>query len=92
MPTGKLIKWNEDRGFGFIQPAGASVSEPDLFVHITSMPGQRAPEALGVAVSYEVVADERSGKSRAVGVSYLSGGDGGGRPVIGEPVRYRDRA
>lgn len=42
MPSGKIIKWMTDRGFGFIQEDGAREKGGD-FVHITSMPDHDAP-------------------------------------------------
>ena len=59
-----IVKWfNAQKGFGFIQPdAGGS----DIFVHIGA--GRRAGLrglAEGQKISYEVVVDNRSGKSSA---------------------------
>jgi cold shock CspA family protein len=70
MQTGKITKWNEERGFGFIRATGAPLSESDIFVHITALPDQRAPDRLDVAVSFEMAADAQ-GRPRAVAVNYL---------------------
>jgi CspA family cold shock protein len=58
------VKWfNAQKGFGFIQPDDGG---PDVFVHISAV--ERAglrelPE--GQKVSYEIVVDQRRGKSSA---------------------------
>ena len=58
------VKWfNSQKGYGFIQPEGGS---KDVFVHISAV--ERAGmQSLreGQKISYEVVADRRSGKSSA---------------------------
>jgi CspA family cold shock protein len=58
------VKWfNNQKGFGFIQPeAGGN----DIFVHISAV--ERAGLSTlneGQKVSFEVVADRRTGKSAA---------------------------
>jgi CspA family cold shock protein len=63
MQTG-TVKWFDPRkGFGFIQPQSGG---PDVFVHISAV--ERAGLGglnEGQKVSYEVVADRRTGKSSA---------------------------
>jgi CspA family cold shock protein len=63
MQTG-IVKWfNAQKGFGFIQPESGG---PDVFVHISAV--ERAGlNGLneGQKLSFEVVADRRSGKSSA---------------------------
>ena len=63
MTTGTVKWFNSQKGFGFIQPDQGS---QDVFVHISAV--ERA--GLGSLnenqkVSYEIVADRRSGKSSA---------------------------
>lgn len=59
-----IVKWfNAQKGFGFIQPdAGGS----DIFVHISAVEraGLRGL-AEGQNILYEIVVDNRSGKSSA---------------------------
>lgn len=64
MTTKGTVKWfNGQKGFGFIQPDDGS---KDVFVHISAV--ERAGLyglAEGQKISYEVVADRRTGKSSA---------------------------
>lgn len=69
MPTGTVKFFNEQKGYGFIQPDDGGT---DSFVHITDV------ERAGLRtlnrdqkVSYEVETDER-GKSRAVNIQDAS--------------------
>lgn len=61
---GTLVKWNDDRGFGFIEPAtGIDV----IFVHISAFPQDGIRPRIGEFVSFEI--DLRSdGKKRVVRV------------------------
>ena len=63
MNTG-IVKWfNNQKGFGFIQPESGG---RDVFVHISAV--ERAGMSTlneGQKVSFDVVADRRSGKSAA---------------------------
>lgn len=52
---GLLRSWNDDKGFGFIQPEQGGA---ELFAHISSMRGERRPVA-GDQVSYVVGKDSR---------------------------------
>jgi cold shock protein len=58
------VKWfNTQKGYGFIQPEAGG---PDVFVHISAVEraGLRGLNE-GQKVSYEIVADKRTGKSSA---------------------------
>ena len=63
MQTGTVKFYNSSKGFGFIQPEDGS---KDVFVHISAV--ERAGMSglnEGQKVSYEVVADRKTGKSSA---------------------------
>jgi cold shock protein len=63
MITGTVKWFNNQKGFGFIQPENA---DKDVFIHISAV--ERAGmETLteGQKVSFEVVADSQTGKSAA---------------------------
>jgi CspA family cold shock protein len=63
MQTGTVKWFNSQKGFGFIQP---ETGGPDVFVHISAV--ERAGFSglnEGQKISYEVVADRRTGKSSA---------------------------
>jgi cold shock protein len=63
MTTGTVKWFNGQKGFGFIQPEGGG---NDVFVHISAV--ERAGLSTlneGQKVSFDVVADKRSGKSAA---------------------------
>ena len=62
------VKWfNSTKGYGFIRP---STGDKDVFVHISAVEraGLRTLNE-GQKVSFEVVADRKSGKSSAENLS-----------------------
>jgi len=63
MATGTVKWFNATKGFGFIQPSDGG---KDVFVHISAVEraGLRSL-AENQAVSFEVVADRKSGKESA---------------------------
>ena len=63
MTTGTVKWFNNQKGFGFIQPENG---DKDVFVHISAV--ERAGMSTlteGQKVSFEVVADRRTGESSA---------------------------
>jgi uncharacterized membrane protein YsdA (DUF1294 family)/cold shock CspA family protein len=63
---GNLKTWNDDRGFGFIQPAHGG---QDIFVHIKAFPGGSGRPVVGQALTFEVETAP-DGKKRARAVQY----------------------
>ena len=63
MNTGTVKWFNSQKGFGFIQPENG---DKDVFVHISAV--ERAGMSSlneGQKISFDLVADRRSGKSSA---------------------------
>ncbi|MCA3560407.1 MAG: cold-shock protein [Aestuariivirga sp.] len=63
MDTGTVKWFNEQKGYGFIQPDNG---QKDIFVHISAVEraGLRTLKE-GQKVSYEVVTDKRTGRASA---------------------------
>jgi uncharacterized membrane protein YsdA (DUF1294 family)/cold shock CspA family protein len=63
---GNLKTWNDDRGYGFIQPAQGG---QEIFVHIKAFPGGSGRPVVGQALTFEVEVGP-NGKKRARSVQY----------------------
>ncbi len=63
MPTGTVKWYNEQKGYGFIQPDDGG---KDVFVHVSAIEraGLRSLNE-GQKVSFELVTDPRSGRQSA---------------------------
>jgi CspA family cold shock protein len=63
MNTGTVKWFNEQKGYGFVQPDNGS---KDVFVHISAVEraGLRTLKE-GQKVSFEIVTDKRTGKNSA---------------------------
>lgn len=48
---GKVIKWNDERGFGFVLPANG---EREIFAHISEFPKDGIRPRIGEIISFEV--------------------------------------
>jgi cold shock protein len=69
MSTGTVKFFNATRGFGFIKPDDGAA---DVFVHVSAL--ERAGLASiveGQKLSFDVVKDDRSGKTSAVNLKAL---------------------
>jgi cold shock protein len=67
MATGTVKWFNATKGYGFIQPDDGG---KDVFVHISAVERAGLRELNeGQKVSYEIVADKRTGKSSAGNLS-----------------------
>jgi cold shock CspA family protein len=63
---GSLVKWNEDRGFGFIKTGDSGT---EIFAHISGFPrGARRPQ-IGDALSFEIVSD-KDGRKQAKAIAF----------------------
>lgn len=62
---GQLIKWNDDRGFGFIKP---SEGGREVFLHISAIKTTGRRPRIGDTIFYKLIT-EADGKIRASGAS-----------------------
>ena len=58
---GKLVRWIDERGFGFIKP---EKGKDDIFIHISALRGRDRKPVIGDVIYYELCFDK--GKTRAV--------------------------
>ena len=63
---GNLKSWNDERGFGFIEPAQGG---QEIFVHIKAFPSGTGRPSVGQALTFEVELGP-NGKKRARAVQY----------------------
>jgi uncharacterized membrane protein YsdA (DUF1294 family)/cold shock CspA family protein len=68
--TGRLVKWDETRGFGFIRAAGGG---PEIFVHASKFRDRGRPPHIGADLNFEVARDLQNRLS-AADVRYGTGG------------------
>ena len=59
---GKLIRWVDAKGFGFIKPVNG---KGDIFIHITALKGMGRKPVIGDIIHYKIGTDT-NGKLRAV--------------------------
>jgi cold shock CspA family protein len=62
---GTLIKWNDDRGFGFITPTQGG---PEVFAHISAFPRDGQRPRLGERVTFEI-GTGKDGKQQAKSIA-----------------------
>lgn len=63
---GKLTRWNDDKGYGFVTPNGGG---DKAFVHITAFASKRRRPVEGDVITYSVARDSRN-RLRAEAVKY----------------------
>eukprot|EP00931_Biecheleriopsis_adriatica_P087710 TRINITY_DN6213_c0_g1_i1.p1 TRINITY_DN6213_c0_g1~~TRINITY_DN6213_c0_g1_i1.p1 ORF type:complete len:192 (-),score=23.28 TRINITY_DN6213_c0_g1_i1:102-677(-) len=69
MPKGVMVRWNNEKGFGFIKPDDGS---PDVFCHRKAFVANDDVFD-GDAVKFKIEFDDRRGKDRAYDVEIVSG-------------------
>ncbi|MBB5211217.1 DUF1294 domain-containing protein [Microbulbifer hydrolyticus] len=74
---GKISIWNDDKGFGFIEPL---MGGKRVFIHIKSFPNRRRRPKAGEVVTYSLSSD-RQGRPCATGVT-----------IAGEQAKIRQRS
>lgn len=65
---GKIIRWDDKRGFGFIQETQSTM---EIFVHISSFISQTPRPTEGEAVSFDIT-NGKHGRKEANNVRYLA--------------------
>lgn len=60
--SGRLKRWNDDKGFGFIEPADG---KREIFIHISALKRMSRRPAIGDMINYQIHIDNE-GKKRAV--------------------------
>ncbi|MGR9037487.1 MAG: cold shock domain-containing protein [Gammaproteobacteria bacterium] len=59
---GKLVRWFDDKGFGFIKPENG---KDDIFIHISALRNMSRKPVIGDVIHYQISFDA-NGKTRAV--------------------------
>lgn len=77
---GKLIRWDDQKGFGFVRPTGGG---DDVFVHISALKKMTRRPVVGDVITFEIHLDN-NGKQRAVNAKIE------GVPLL-EATRHRPR-
>jgi cold shock CspA family protein len=49
---GKLVRWVDDKGFGFIKPQSG---EDDIFLHISALKGMSRKPVIGDVIHYQIL-------------------------------------
>jgi cold shock CspA family protein len=57
---GKLVRWNGDKGFGFIKP---ELGKRDVFIHISALKNMPRKPVIGDIIFYQIH-NESDGKQR----------------------------
>jgi len=70
--SGTVKMWNEEKGFGFLSPAGGG---EDVFVHRSAV-GEGVVLSQGQSVSFEAVWDDKKRKDRAASVQVEAAAEG----------------
>ena len=78
---GKLIRWIDDKGFGFIKTENG---KGDIFIHITALKGMGRKPVIGDIIHYEIGTDT-NGKTRAVNAKI----EGVSQTLTLEPIKYK---
>lgn len=65
---GKIVKWQDDKGFGFVR---ATSDSKDVFLHISDIHRLNKRPEVNEQISYELIKDDR-GRFRATHVAYLN--------------------
>jgi uncharacterized membrane protein YsdA (DUF1294 family)/cold shock CspA family protein len=81
---GNLKSWNDDRGFGFIEPAQGG---QEIFVHIKAFPSGTGRPTVGQVLTFEVETAP-NGKKRAHSIQYPVRAKVARRPRVEAPAPW----
>jgi uncharacterized membrane protein YsdA (DUF1294 family)/cold shock CspA family protein len=81
---GKLKSWNDERGFGFIEPLQGG---QDIFVHINSFPSGTGRPTVGLPLTFEVELGPQ-GKKRAKSIQFPRTKRQANAPRTDSPARW----
>jgi uncharacterized membrane protein YsdA (DUF1294 family)/cold shock CspA family protein len=82
--TGTLNTWNDERGFGFLEPAQGG---QEIFVHIKAFPSGTDRPSVGQVLTFEVETSS-DGKKKARAVQYPPRGRQSQRPRAESPAPW----
>ena len=82
--SGTLKTWNDERGFGFIEP---NQGGQQIFVHIKDFPSGSGRPSMGQSLTFEVET-RPDGKKKARAVQYPARAKNAPRPRVEEPAPW----
>jgi len=80
---GKLVRWLDEKGFGFIKPENG---KDDIFIHISALKGMSRKPIVGDVIYYQISSDT-SGKTRAVNAKI----EGVEQILTLEPLKHKQK-
>lgn len=81
---GKLVRWIDQKGFGFIKPENGG---DDVFIHFSALKGMNRKPIIGDIIHYKVGFDASKGKSRAINARI----EGVEQVLALEPLKYKEK-
>eukprot|EP00747_Dinoflagellata_sp_TGD_P186029 gnl/TRDRNA2_/TRDRNA2_42854_c0_seq1.p1 gnl/TRDRNA2_/TRDRNA2_42854_c0~~gnl/TRDRNA2_/TRDRNA2_42854_c0_seq1.p1 ORF type:complete len:237 (+),score=13.69 gnl/TRDRNA2_/TRDRNA2_42854_c0_seq1:130-840(+) len=88
MPRGVLVRWNTEKGFGFVEPRNGG---EDLFVHVSALMDGDGSVREGDSVRFKRKYDEKKGKDRAIDVELADSADREAEDMARDGDDYRPR-
>ena len=80
---GKLVRWIDEKGFGFIKPENG---KNDIFIHISALKGISRKPIIGDLIHYQISSDS-NGKIRAVNAKI----EGVEQVLTLEPLKHKQK-
>ena len=80
---GKLVRWIDEKGFGFIKPENG---KDDIFIHISALKGMSRKPIIGDLIHYQSSSDS-NGKTRAVNAKI----EGVEQVLTLEPLKHKPK-